>query len=661
MASRIKLLPESLINRIAAGEVVERPASILKELLDNSLDAGATRLEVDVEDGGNKLIRVTDNGCGLNKEELFMCLERHATSKLSPDSDLMSIATLGFRGEALPSIGSVARLTMISSPSPEGPGHRLRLEGGRLLGLDPAPANQGTVVEVRDVFFNVPARRKFLKAEATEKAHLLDVAQRYALARDEISLVLRDKGKTIFSVEKRQSQKARAAAVMGQEIALSLRPLSFQEGDLGFQGWLAGPEASARNGSLLFIYVLGRPVRDRLLAKAIVQGYGRTLPTGRWPAGVVNVEIDPSRVDVNVHPAKTEVRFREPGRIFQALSDLVAQVVKAPPDLAGPTSPALGPASSSEAALEPAQGPTGASEAALGPAQAGDPDSTAAWGETKPWPLGPSHKPEYGFPDRGPYFRPFTQPGAGPSRGRRPKAGPIVPEPPETPPWVVPPGQAAGPDDGLAPAPAAGPSPLTPPREDWVIGQLGQSYVLAEGEDGLIVVDQHAAHERIVFNRLKRTLANQGLPCQRALFPETLELSAHQILAAQALSAGLTHLGFELEPFGGSTYVLKGFPEILPPSLASEALKEMLAKAQSRLKNLEGAGLEAILEEMTDDWLDSLACRAAIKAGAKMNAAEMAALLRDLKATEAGGFCPHGRPAVAIITYRELLSRFGRT
>ncbi|MDR1578672.1 MAG: DNA mismatch repair endonuclease MutL [Deltaproteobacteria bacterium] len=679
MASRVKLLPEKLINQIAAGEVVERPASILKELLDNSLDAGATRVDVELEAGGKKLIRVIDNGCGLNKEELFLCLERHATSKLTADSDLMNIATLGFRGEALPSIGSVARLAITSSPAPDEPGHRIRLEGGRLLNLEPVPANQGTVVEVRDLFFNVPARRKFLKSEATEKAHLLDVAQRYALSRLDIRLVLKEKGKTLLSVDSQEDIRARAAAIMGPEIAQSLRPLSYINEDLKIEGWLASPEAASRINSLLFLYVLGRPVRDRLLTKAIAQGYGRALPPGRWPAGLINVDLDPRRVDVNVHPAKTEVRFREPGEIFQALAELVAQVTRAAPNSEGarstPPTLASAPQPLAELAgldLDP-ESPTEDDSAHYH--YRDSPRNLQQWLKSSGIPSNPD--------------KPTTRSGGYSSANksaRSPGANPLAPDhvppgaasPSSQPPWMMdadenPPAPFTNwPDassqepgdqpDSQPPADNSLPTPLPQPAPELerVLGQLGQSYILAQVPEGLKIIDQHAAHERIVFNRLKQTLAQRGLPSQKALFPETLELTAHQILGLGILEEGLKHLGFELEPFGGSTYVLKGFPDGLQANLAKEALLEMLAKAQNRLKNFEGGGLASVLEEMTDAWLDSLACRAAVKAGDKLSQSEMESLLKQTRLAESGGFCPHGRPAVTIITYKELEIRFGR-
>ncbi|MDR1085394.1 MAG: DNA mismatch repair endonuclease MutL [Deltaproteobacteria bacterium] len=649
MASRIKLLPDNLINQIAAGEVIERPASILKELLDNSLDAGATRLEVEAVDGGKKLLRVTDNGCGLNKEELYLCLERHATSKIGPDSDLMNIQTLGFRGEALPSIGSVARLAITSSPSSDGPGHKIRLEGGRLMGLDPVPANQGTMVEVKDLFFNVPARRKFLKTDNTEKAHLLDVAQRYALSRPDIRLVFKDQDRVVFQVDSQQDLKARVAGIMGPDIARSLRTLSYSQDDLKITGYLGGPEWAGKSGAQLFLYVLGRPVRDRLLTKAVTQGYGRTLPTGRWPAGLIFLDLDPRRVDVNVHPAKTEVRFREAGEIFNVLTELAARVIQAPPSLEPESfkinSPETDPKNPDQQDLSPPKPPSS-------PA-----DSSGHHYRVKT-----DYETSFGPKAR-------TYPNFQKIKIRPPSPETLNQKALPPPPWVdgpeEPAEEAESYEPGSNPPKEAGNAISLKPEsksegELAVLGQLNRSYILAQGPEGLHIIDQHAAHERLVFNQLKENLALNGLPSQRALFPDTIELSPHQTLALDILGPGLSHLGFELEPFGGATYVIKGFPECIEPDMAKEAITEILDKAQHLLKTLEGAGLKEIITQMADTWLDSLACRAAVKAGQKLTEPEMENLLFELQKAKDGGYCPHGRPSSLVFTYRELEIKFGR-
>ncbi|MDR2456832.1 MAG: DNA mismatch repair endonuclease MutL [Deltaproteobacteria bacterium] len=698
MASRVKLLPESLINRIAAGEVVERPASILKELVENSLDAGASKIEIDIEEGGQKLIRVADNGCGLNKEELFLCLERHATSKLDENSDLMSIKTLGFRGEALPSIASVSKLSITSFNGSDS-GHRLKVEGGKVVDLSPAPANQGTVIEVRDVFYNVPARRKFLKSKATETAHLLEAAQRYALSRTGLRLVMRDGSKEILRVDERSNVSSRIMTVLGREVAKSLLRVRHEEGDLQIDGYLAGPDASARSAGSLFLFVLGRPVRDRLLTKAVTEGYGRILPGGRFPAGAVFLEIDPARVDVNVHPAKTEVRFREPGIVFSALSKAVRSAVDAspldealdgvqyyrPPDgglFPKPAGPRLeerekegGEKSGSEEdkkfpfrtrfslgvprrrlnlapgsepvppwmeSQDPDDGKGGENEAGAEPRKAGgslDEDKARGFsGQPVKSPYGPQ-SPDGSRPESPPQGL-----GGSPSSGQKDREEDrqealqeALPEAPRK-------------------APGQPPADLPALR---ALAQLHQSYILAQGPKGLYIIDQHAAHERIIFNRLKSELGRRGLSAQGLLIAQTMELGGHEALAAERLRGPLERLGFVLEPFGGGTFVLKAVPGLLSPAAAKEALKEILAAAKNRLRSLEGAGVEDLAGDLAESWLYSLACRAAVKAGDRLSLPEMERLIEDMEG--AGGHCPHGRPSVYTVTLAELEKRFGRS
>ncbi|MDR1658195.1 MAG: DNA mismatch repair endonuclease MutL [Deltaproteobacteria bacterium] len=645
MASRIKLLPENLINQIAAGEVVERPASVLKELVENSLDAGASRVEIDIEDGGRRLVRVEDNGCGLNKEELFLCLERHATSKLDAQSDLMSIGTLGFRGEALPSIASVSKMSITSSNA-TGEGHRLRIEGGKIIDLTPAAANQGTVIEVRDLFFNVPARRKFLKTPATETAHLTEIAQRYALSRTDLRLVFRDGGKETVKVDEKNDMASRILKILGQEAAGDLREFEQVNGDLKIKGWLAGPQLTARTGSSLFLFVLGRPVRDRLLFKAVTQGYGRTLPQGRWPQGVLLVDLDPARVDVNVHPAKTEVRFREPGVIF----DLIAKAVTGIIDVS-PLAPAASPITDevedlSEKSFRDIGGrePFPSFPVGAGPVSrtAGAIRAVARPGESDP--------------------KKFLAPFSMGKPSAHPQSKP--PERDRLPPWMR--------EDLATPQlnePAAEPlaatgSPDPAPEEldsIYPLAQLHRSYILAQGPKGLYIIDQHAAHERILFNRLRSEMKKSGLPSQGLLFPLTIDLTPHEALAAAKLTDPLAHLGFHLEPFGGQTWAIRGLPPSLGTIEAKEALLEMLASAKSRLKHLEGAGLEMMLDDLSGSWLFSIACRAAVKAGDPLTIPEMESLIKDLSETDVGGYCPHGRPTVLTITLADLGRRFGRT
>ncbi|MDR2945722.1 MAG: DNA mismatch repair endonuclease MutL, partial [Candidatus Adiutrix sp.] len=591
----IKLLPDALINRIAAGEVVERPAAVLKELVENSLDAGADRIDIEVENGGKKLIRVTDNGRGMGEEDLFLCLERHATSKLAKDADLMRIATLGFRGEALPSIGSVARLT-ITSALAGGEGHAVTVEGGRLMGLKPAPANRGTVVEVADLFRYVPARRKFLKSDHTESAHLLEVAQCYALSRPGLSLSFKDNGREALSVEARHDFKTRVYRVLGRAAAESLRPFEFQAEESGegrealrITGWLGGPEKALRSTANMFVYVLGRPVRDRLLNRAAADGYGRILPPGHWPTAIIFIDIDPEAVDVNVHPAKAEVRFRRPGAVFSALSLAVSRTVgQAPP-----------PPEASGALLRPLGNPAEMDAAANLPwdtfeADASIPPRNPA---EAPEPPAPHGSAEADAPPHQPWDT-FEADEILQSRGpAKPDApiqsyNPAEPHEPASPPWMVaaplPPSHGAGEAGEVHAAPEtllpgldetsaerAESRPAVNFEELRPLAQLYNSYILAEGSRGLYVIDQHAAHERILYNQLKEKLT-QGLPGQSLLFPDSMDLPPRQALAAEKLIPHLAHIGFDLRHFGDRTFVLQSAPAILGGRDPWPPLLEML-------------------------------------------------------------------------------------
>lgn len=644
---RIKLLPDTLINRIAAGEVVERPSAVLKELLENSLDAGADRIDIEIGGGGKKLIRVRDNGRGMDREDLMMCVERHATSKLDPDDDLIRIGTLGFRGEALPSIGSVSRLT-ITSATESGPGHEIVIDRGIWRGLNEVAANRGATVEVAKLFYNVPARAKFLKSNQTESSHLLDVAQCYALSREGLRLTFRDGGREILAVEGRHDFKTRVFKVMGRAAAESLQPFERQAGGLKISGWLGEPGRALRTSANLFIYVLGRPVKDRLLNRALADGYGRMLPPGHWPAAVIFIDLDPSEVDVNVHPAKAEVRFRQPGEVFSALAEAVRRTVGRAPI------------------------------------------PTSNFNETPPWRVA-SRPAEYGTP----LLRKLA-PGPGPAETFKPPAQPSG----ASPPWMADEADENPADD---PAPAQAPSAAPPPapaaRDEYAaqagfemraraataeeapppsgqageldpaqanfeelraLAQLYNSYILAQGSKGLYLIDQHAAHERVIFNQLKETMTREGLPSQALLFPDTSDLAPQEALAAEKLIPHLARLGFDLQPFGERTFILKSAPAILGSRDPWPALLEILSAGGSRLKSLEGAGLDEALENMAGSWLYSLACRAAIKAGDKISLEAMQRLLEDMAVTPNGAYCPHGRPAIQLIERHAIERRFDR-
>ena len=662
---RIKLLPDMLINRIAAGEVVERPSAVLKELLENSLDSGADRIEIEVQGGGKKLIEIKDNGRGMDEDDLMMCLERHATSKINAESDLFHIDSLGFRGEAIPSIGSVSHLT-ITSATEAGAGHQVTVAGGRLENFKPVPANPGTTVSVRNLFYNVPARKKFLKAEPTESAHLLDVAQSYALSCPNLSLTFRDGARDIFMVESRHDFQTRVFRVLGRAAAETLRPFKyFGQDDLTITGWLGGPEKVMRSTSRLFIYVRGRPVKDRLLNKALATGYGRMLAPGTWPVAVVFIDIDPALVDVNVHPSKAEVRFRDPSMVFSALAKAV--------ELAVGSSPVAGADGSYLSHKEAT--PTQDYNAELGRNPFPTPNYNALSNAQK---LSPTHlesPPDFAGPRDLDTIPPWmTSEGEGATgiiKDNKDNNKDYLTQNPtmrqaETKDFN-PNQQSTQQKDQEnlftlpTPTEAEGQSPeiVCNFEELHPLGQIYQSYILAQGERGLYIVDQHAAHERIIFDQLKKKLAH-GLPGQTLLFPDTMELPPQEALAAEKLQPHLARLGFDLQPFGEQTYILKSAPTILNNCDPWPPLLEILGAASGRLSSLDGAGLEEALVVMSGRWLYSLACRAAIKAGEKMTMEAMEQLLKDMSTTAHGAFCPHGRPAIQLYDRREIEKRFGR-
>ncbi|MFH1135534.1 MAG: DNA mismatch repair endonuclease MutL [Pseudomonadota bacterium] len=596
----IRLLSEGLINRIAAGEVVERPAAALKELLENSLDAGAARIEVEAEDGGRKLVSVADNGTGMGPDDLLLSVERHATSKLTEDADLMDIATLGFRGEALPSIGAVSRMTIVSAPEKDGKGRRVHLSGGRLIGVEDAARDQGTTVEVRDLFFNVPARRKFLKSVQTEAAHLLEIAQRYVLGRPDLRLVYRHNGQEILSANPQESEQTRLALVLGRDTARQMFPFADAKEPLALSGFLGRPETERSRAGGLYLYVLGRPVADRLLTRAVLEAYKGRLSPGKHPSGVIKIDLDPRLVDVNAHPAKAEVRFRQPGDVFNAMVAIISKALSAS---ARPT------ASPSPAVAAPSR-----------------PDSPR-------FPAFPR------FQDRA---WPGTETRVAESRAWEAPSRDISFPPVSPPRWVetVPP-----PDVAVSPG-ESGPE-LRP------IGQLYKSYILAQGETGLFIIDQHAAHERVLFEKLKTGLAEGGLPSQALLLPETVELTPVQADQAQALLPDLARVGFDLAPFGGSTFVLRSIPAMLPVPQALRALDEIIG-------GLGGRSGQAALDDFETFLCQSLACHAAIKAGDEITLAEMTRLLADLDRAAVPTNCPHGRPLIFSLDRREIEKRFKR-
>jgi DNA mismatch repair protein MutL len=607
---RIHPLDPQLINQIAAGEVVERPASVLKELLENSLDAGATRIEIDIEEGGKRLIRVRDNGHGIDRDDLALALSRHATSKIASLDDLERVASLGFRGEALPSIASVSRLLLQSRAAGADSGWQVRGDG-REQTPDPEPVAhpEGTTIEVRDLFFNVPARRKFLRTEATEHKHLEDVFQRIALSRPDIELVVRRKRKALHHLRVAHDDAerlARVAAVLGETFTGQAVGVDHAAAGLRLYGWIAQPTLSRSQADMQYFFVNGRAVRDRLLAHAVRQAYQDVLYHGRHPVYVLHLDLDPAAVDVNAHPAKHEVRFRESHLVhdfmFRTVHGALAEV--RPADAASPGSPA---------ALAP--------ERPAAPAVAG-----------RDWPMARQ---------RGMDLRVGEQ-----LAGYRRLHGNTVPRP--LPAGVPDPASDAvaetiGDVDGETQAPPLG----------YALAQLKGIYILAENSRGLVLVDMHAAHERITYEHLKRSYADEGIRSQPLLVPQHLALSQADADEAERRRDWFAALGFEIDRQGPEQLLIRQVPALLADVDIAVLVRDVLSDCRSH-------GRSGRIEEAVNGLLSTMACHGSVRANRQLTLAEMNALLRDMERTERSGQCNHGRPTWVQLDSRELDALFLR-
>jgi len=593
--SRIHLLSARLANQIAAGEVVERPASVVKEILENSLDAGATRVDIDVESGGGKLIRVRDDGAGIPGEDLPLALARHATSKIASLEDLERVATLGFRGEALASIGSVSRLTITSNTAAAGSqGSSASCEGRDMaVQVKPAPHPRGTTVEVRDLFFNTPARRKFLRTEKTEFGHLEEVVKRLALSRFDVAFTLRHNGRVIHSLKSADTeaeQARRVAAVCGPAFMEQALLVARSAPPLQLSGWVGLPTFSRSQADLQYFFVNGRIVRDRLIGHAVRQAYSDVLYHGRHPAFVLYLALDPAQVDVNVHPTKHEVRFRE-GRavhdfIFSSLHRALADVRPA----AGQVSPAAQPA------------------AALAEAGAAASQGALAWGATTA--------------------------GGGFGQSRFTAARPA---------------QLRGQVDAYARLHGVGeePAPEAVPPLGYALAQLKGVYILAENAEGLVLVDMHAAHERITYERLKSARDDSGIRSQPLLVPCSLAVSRREVSLAGEHADLFARLGLEVAAAGEEALVIRRVPIALHDADVEQLVRDVLA-------DLIEYGSSGRIEAHLDEILSTMACHGSVRANRRLTVPEMNALLRDMEATERAGQCNHGRPTWVQLGLGEL-------
>ena len=585
----IRPLPDTLINQIAAGEVVERPASVVKELVENALDAGARRIDIELEQGGVRLIRVRDDGDGIAPDELPLAVARHATSKIASLDDLEAVATLGFRGEALPSIASVSRFTLTSRRSDDAHGAGLQVEGGRIGEVTPKPHSTGTTVEVRELFYNVPARRKFLRAERTELGHIEEWLRSLALARPDVELRVAHNGKpsrryrALDLVEQASGQMPaeRLLETLGEEFARNALRVEHSGADLRLHGWIARPAYNRASTDQQYLYVNGRSIRDRSVAHAVKQAYSDVLFHGRHPAYVLFLELDPHGVDVNVHPAKHEVRFRE-GRLVH---DFVYRTL----------------------------------HAALAETRAGMAMDTTVGGTMSP--ALPGHT---GSSSRLPFG---AQPQSGLSlRIDEHRAG-----------YAALYGSPSSGSDAVMHASLPAANDAAAPPLGYAIAQLHGIYILAEAADGLVVVDMHAAHERIGYEKLKAAHDHAGLRTQPLLVPQSVAVSEREAEVAEREAQTLATLGFEMSRSGPQSLLLRSVPALLADGDVEALLRDVLA-------DLREHGASRRIADKRDELLSTMACHGAVRANRRLTVPEMNALLREMEATERSGQCNHGRP-----------------
>lgn len=624
--TRIRILPENLTNKIAAGEVVERPASVVKELVENSLDSGCDQVTVEIESGGKRLIRVTDNGSGMTKEDALLALERHATSKIASDSDLFELTTLGFRGEALPSVASVSRFTLATRERGRIEGTEIYAEGGRIREVKACGMAEGTVVTVRNLFFNTPARLKFLKSSDTEGGHVGDLLTRLALSRPTVRFTFINDGRTVFRLLDGTLQE-RVSALLGRGTAGELYPVDAEEDGVSVTGLIARPECSRSAASSVFTYINGRFIRDKVVNHAILQAYRNFLERGRYPVTALFIEVPPSEVDVNVHPTKHEVRFREQGKVHDHILRAVEGVLSATPWLkqAQSARPAAAsrPAPFTPLIAPPAPPPAVAAEAAPSPPPAPvsvqEPLPSVSWAAVAsvrealeryaPAATAVSNPAPFSFP------RSTPAAAAEEERGETPEAGYF---------------------GSLA-----------------VIGQFNAAYILCQEGSDLIIIDQHAAHERVAFESLKAEFAAGAVESQGLLFPETLDLSFSDAALIREHGEELSRLGFELEPFGGTTWLLKSVPRIAAGGDPVRLIRDML-------EELAGIGKSRSFSDLVEEVLSRIACHSVVRGKSRLSPVEIAELFRRMDQTPFSSNCPHGRPVSQRLTLSDIEKMFKR-
>lgn len=611
----IRQLPTSVINKIAAGEVIERPASVVKELLENSLDAGSTRVDVVIEKGGAESIRITDNGCGIAAEQLTLAVASHATSKIADADDLFRVATLGFRGEALASIAEVSRLTIRSRPADCEAGAELEIVGGKAEPIRPIGCPQGTSIEVRQLFFNTPVRHKFMRTTQTEMGHITEAVTRLALAHPRVHFTLTHSGRLVHDLPPVEQTRDRVAVLFGQELAESLIPIDSDDDQIRLHGFVANPTQSRGNNRLQYLFLNGRFIRDRALQHALGEAYRGLLLTGRYPICFLHLEISPALVDVNVHPTKMEVRFQDGGRIYSQLlgslrskfltTDLVARGTL-------PTSPTEMTADNEVAASTPETSDLFQwAKNQLTPASSGDLRADATNLDARD----------------SLQLHPFSQP----NRTDAP------------PPTEAMPARRTDEATSCPPTPHTSPSAL----------QIHNRYLVVENEDGLEVIDQHALHERILYELLREKVLAGALERQRLLVPEPVDLASSEAAAILENQELLAKIGVEVEPFGGETVLVSAYPAMLANFSPAEVVRGLAEQLQTEGKQPE-------IRDLLDELMHMIACKAAVKYGDSLTPEEVTALLDQRHLAQDHHHCPHGRPTALVFTREQLDRQFKR-
>lgn len=599
---RIRILPDILINQIAAGEVIERPASVVKELVENAIDAGADRIFIEIESGGKSLIRVSDNGCGMSREDALLAIERHATSKLQSEADLFAIHTLGFRGEALPSIASVSRFSLITREPHADVGTEILVEGGRIVSVQDTGAAPGTLVSVNQLFYNTPARRKFMKTPATEMSHIAEIVNTIALGKPGIQFKLSHNGHVIYHFSKAGAVSDRLYEILGPSLSGRLLVFGMEAEEMRLRGWVGEPNLTRPNGRYQFVYVNGRPVRDRLVQRALMDAYSGWLMKGQFPVAVVWLEVPAHTVDVNVHPTKSQVKFIDSHRVYNAVRGMIARTI-------GSTK-------------RPQEG-----EPYVLPAP------TSA----------PTPKAEHGVPTRWEErTSTLREPMEGFSAGSFPGA-PLIP--PIQKPLSDMANAAETVREGRAPD-----GSMISFDELVVLGQLADSYILCQTATSLVLIDQHAAHERVVYERLSRVSHPES---QYLLIPQTVECSPREADILARLAPRLQSVGLEIEPFGKHTFAVLAVPALIDAAEAIRIVRELI----DRLIESENIETEPTI---LDACIKVMACHGAIRANQKLTVEDMKALITQLRACDFPARCPHGRPTWIAYGMREIERKFGR-